>query len=111
MANRRCHGGDGFRQMACCLSKRMHGKSATTVLVMAGDDDPVFDPKAPVIALTHALDAAGHRCKVRQDGAARAAQQRAALDRRERSVRCGCCDPQPHAVDDPRARSFLVVHA
>ena len=71
------------------------------VLMMAGEElDPVFDPPAPVIALTHVgrLDAAGHQGKVRQD-AARAA----ALDRRERSVECICCDPQTHAVDNPRA--------
>ena len=31
-------------QMASCLAKRMHGKSATTVLTTAGDGlHPVFD--------------------------------------------------------------------
>ena len=39
-----------------CLSKRMHGKSATMVLMMAGNEpDLVFDSLAPVIALTHAV--------------------------------------------------------
>ena len=43
-------------QMASCLAKRMHGKSATVVLMMAGSElDPVFDSLAPVIALTHAV--------------------------------------------------------
>ena len=43
-------------QVASCLAKRMRGKSATTVLMMAGDElDPVFDSLAPVIALAHAL--------------------------------------------------------
>ena len=76
-------------QMASCLAKRMHGKSATMVLMMAGDElDPVFDPLASVNALAHAL----------WDGwmpQATMAKSRS-LDRRERSVRCGCCDPQTH---------------
>ena len=73
-------------QMASCLAKRMHGKSASTALKMAGNE-------------LGRMDAAGHHCKVRQDDAA---QKRAARDRRERPVRCSCCDPQAHAVDDPR---------
>ena len=43
-------------QTASCLAKRMHGKGATMVLMMAGSElDPVFDSLAPVIALTHAV--------------------------------------------------------
>ena len=43
-------------QMASCLAKRMHGKSVTMVLMIAGSElDPVFDSLAPVIALTHAV--------------------------------------------------------
>ena len=42
--------------MASCLAKRMHGKTATMVLMKAGNElDPVFDSLAPVITLTHAL--------------------------------------------------------
>ena len=43
-------------QMASCLAKRMHGKSATMVLMVAGSElDPIFDSLTPVIALTHAV--------------------------------------------------------
>ena len=43
-------------QVASCLARRMHDKSATMVLMMSGNElDPVFDSLAPVIALTHAL--------------------------------------------------------
>ena len=74
-------------QMASCLAKRMHGKSATTVLMMAGDElDPVFD--SVVIALTHALWD-GWMPQATMAMCVRTAQleQRINADRRERSVR------------------------
>ena len=43
-------------QMASCLTKRMHGKSVTMVLMAAGEQlDPIFDSLAPIVALTHAV--------------------------------------------------------
>ena len=83
-------------QMASCLVKRMYGKSTAMVLMMAGDEldpvYPVFDSLAPVIP---------HACAVGRLDALE--QRKNAWPRSERSVRCGCCDPQTHAVDDPRA--------
>ena len=89
-------------QMVSCLAKRMHGKSSTMVLMMAGHElDPVLDSSAPVIALTHA--AAGNCGKVRQDGAARATRARADVDRHQKPVWCSCGNPETFAVDNPRA--------
>ena len=57
------------------------------------------------------LDADGHHGKMRQEGAARAARERAAVGRRQSPVWGSRGNPRTHAVDDPRGRSVLVVHA
>ena len=45
-----------WSQVASCLAKRLRGRSATMVLMTAGNElDLVFYSSAPVIALTHAL--------------------------------------------------------
>ena len=103
-ANRRCHGGGGWHRLGMpqcqkrttterrsvlvadgvVLGETHAWQSATVVLMMAGNElDPVFDSLAPRdrphACVGGRLDAAGHCGKMRQDGAARAARQRAAL--------------------------------
>ena len=59
-------------QVPSCLANRMHGKSATMVLMTAGNElGPVFDSLARDRAracVVGRLDAVGHRGQVRKNG-------------------------------------------